>query len=299
MLEFKEITLKAMAEIRPLLEFQPFRSCDFSIGGIFMWREYFNLKYCIVDGMLIWTSDHLDNGLCYSFPVGSGDLKAAVDAIRKDAAERNIPLRFCSVPKEFIAQLSEAVGRPCEAAEHRQWADYLYPYENFLGYHGKKLVTQRNHCNRFKRDYPQYEYRRITPELLPEAKRFLTDNYERFLKDEPLAREDLIRSIESVDLFCELGYTGGLLSVDGRTVGLTVGDTAADTLYIQIEKALTEYAGVYPMLASLYAAQEAREELHYINREDDSGSEGLRHSKMEYRPIKLVTKYLLDFGAEK
>ena len=293
------MTVRAMAEIRPLLEFQPFRSCDFSVGGLFMWREFFKIRYCVTNRMLVWTSDHPETGLCYSFPVGDGDIKAAVDAIREDAAGRDIPLRFCGVPEEYLAQLSELVGRPCEATEYRKWADYLYPYSNFLGYHGKKLVTQRNHCNRFVRDYPQYEYKPITPELLPEAKRFLEENHERFLKDDPVAQEDLFRTAEAVELFFELGYTGGLLSVDGKTIGLTIGETVSDTLYVQVEKALTEYSGAYPMLAKLYAQQMAREGLDYINREDDSGDPGLMHSKMEYRPIKLIGKYIADFGPEK
>lgn len=263
-----------------------------------MWREYFKLSYAVEGGMLFWVSDHFEKGMHYSVPVGKGDLDEAIRLIRADARERNIPLRFCSVPDEAVGRLSESIGRPCESIECREWADYLYPYSNFLGYHGKKLVTQRNHCNRFQRDYPQYEYRVLTEETLPAAKAFLLDNREHFMKDDPLAKEDYARSIEALDCFEAMGYTGGLLTVDSKAIGLTFGEAIGDTLYVQAEKALTEYSGAYPMLAQLYARQMAREGLDYINREDDSGDPGLRRSKTEYRPIKLIGKYILDFGSE-
>lgn len=298
MLDFKELTVKAMADVRPLLEFQEFRSCDYSVGGMHMWRDHFRLLYCIKGDMLFWTSDYMDKGVSYGVPVGPGSLEAAVGEIRRDAAERHIPVRFCTVPGGSVGRLSELVGRPSENAVYREWADYLYPYSNFLGYHGKKLVTQRNHCNRFMREYPRYEYLALTPELAKEAKSFLVENRAHFMKDAPIAREDLIRSIEAFGLFSELGYSGGMLRVDGKTIGVTLGETIRDTLYVHVEKALSGYSGAYPMLARLYAEQMARDGLLYINREDDSDDPGLRWSKTEYRPITLIEKYTMDFGPE-
>lgn len=298
MLDLKELTAEGMAEIRPFLDFQSFRSCDLTIGGLYMWRELFGQLYAIRGDMLIGTAEYFEKGRCYSYPVGSGDFGAAIAAIRADARERGIPLRFCCIPEEGVGRLTEAVGRSAETTEYRDWADYLYPYSNFLGYHGKKLVTQRNHCNRFRRDYPQYEYMPLTDALIPEVRRFITDNIGSFMKDSPLSKEDYFRTLELLDHIGQFGFTGGVLSVDGAVVGVTIGETVGDTLFVHVEKALTSYSGAYPMLASLYATQMARDGLCYINREDDSGDPGLRRSKEEYRPCALIKKYVLDFGYE-
>jgi hypothetical protein len=295
MLEYKQFDHQAMAEIRPLLDLQEYRSCDYTVGGIYMWREFFRQAYAVKDGMLISSADYLDNGVCFGVPVGSGDLKAALEAVKADCAERKRPLRFCCVTEEGLAQLTETLGQPSKTIEYRDWADYLYPYENFLGYHGKKLVTPRNHCNRFMRDYPQYIYRAMDASMIGEAKRFLQENAPSFDKAAPLAKEEFIRAVEVLDHFELFGFSGGLLSVDGKTIGLSVGETIGDTLYVHIEKALTEFSGAYPMLAMLFAKQNASEKLLYINREDDSGDEGLRRSKTEYRPCCLIKKYVVCY----
>lgn len=295
MLQYKPFSAQAMAEIAPLIAKQPFRTCDYTIGGLFMWREYFRQLYTICDDMLISSAEYLDKGTCFSFPIGTGDTEKALSALKRDCDERGLPLRFCCVPEEAVGRLTEVLGRPSEIIDYPDWADYLYPYENFLGYHGKKLVTPRNHCNRFRREFPQYVYQPLCEKLIPEARSFLIGNAAVFDKEAPLAKEEYIRSVEVMDHFTEFGFTGGILTVDGRTVGVTIGEAVGDTLYVHIEKALTAYSGAYPMLALLYAAQNACDGLKYINREDDSGDEGLRHSKLEYRPCSIIKKYVVCY----
>ena len=64
-------------------------------------------------------------------------------------------------------------------------------------------------------------------------------------------------------------------------------------LIIHIEKALRDYPGAYPTVAQLFARTFADENVHYINREDDSGDLGLRKSKLNYLPVEIVDKYNL------
>ena len=298
MLDLKQFTPQAMVDIRPLLALQQYRSCDYSIGGIYMWREFFGEKYAVEDGMLICTVEYFDEGHCYTMPVGCGDLRSALMKIKRDAMERGLPFRFCSLTPKGLEELKAILGEPTQITEHREWADYLYPYENFLGYHGKKLVTPRNHCNRFVRDYPQYVYEAITMDNIEEATAFLAMKADCLEKTSPIAIEDHIRAVEVMSSYFEFGFIGGILKVDGITVGVTVGEIIGDTLYVQIEKALTDYSGAYPMLAQLFARQAQRPGVDYINREDDSGDEGLRHSKTEYRPCELIMKYTADFDIQ-
>ena len=260
-----------------------------------MWRDFFGEEYTVENDMLICTAHYFEEGFCYTMPVGTGSLSAALELIKADSCERNTPLRFCCVTEEGLAELTQILGKPKRVTEHRMWADYLYPIENFLGYHGKKLVTPRNHCNRFTRDNPQYVYEPIGSENLAEAKAFLEEKADGPQKESPIAVEDSKRAVEIMDYFEQFGFIGGILKVDDRVIGVTAGEIIGDTLYVQIEKALTLYSGAYPMLAQLFARQAERLGASFINREDDSGDEGLRKSKLEYRPCELIMKHTVEF----
>lgn len=91
-------------------------------------------------------------------------------------------------------------------------------------------------------------------------------------------------------LFEELDVCGGILKVSGQAVGFTVGEQVCDdTMVVHIEKALTEYEGAYTILNQQFVEHECRE-LTYVNREEDTGDEGLRKAKLSYRPVFMVEK---------
>jgi hypothetical protein len=83
----------------------------------------------------------------------------------------------------------------------------------------------------------------------------------------------------------------GYIDVGGTIVALAIGEVVSDTLYVHVEKARVDYAGAYQAIVSLFAKNALEEGTLYINREDDSGEERLRYSKMSYRPIRLIDKY--------
>jgi RimJ/RimL family protein N-acetyltransferase len=67
-------------------------------------------------------------------------------------------------------------------------------------------------------------------------------------------------------------------------------------LVIHVEKALTRYHGIYPVMYSGFVrlvAEQCGIPLKLVNREDDSGDEGLRNSKLQYKPCGMVRKYLV------
>ncbi|MBO4384571.1 MAG: DUF2156 domain-containing protein [Clostridia bacterium] len=295
MLDLKPFTSERMAGIRPLLDTQKYRTCDYTVGGLYMWRKYFDQLFAVEDDMLFISADYLDKGKCFAVPVGNGDLEKALSKISEYCLGSSVPLKFCCVTEKGLDELKSVLGEPRSVVEYRDWADYVYPYSNFLGYHGKKLVTPRNHCNRFMREFPDHEYENIDGSNVDKAKGFLVENAPILEKAAPLAKEEYLRAVEVMDRFVDFGFTGGMLSVGGKTVGVTVGEIVGDTLYVHIEKALREYSGAYPMLASLYAKQNENEKLLYINREDDSGDPGLRRSKLEYHPSEIITKYAVEF----
>ncbi|NLA86410.1 MAG: DUF2156 domain-containing protein, partial [Clostridiales bacterium] len=86
---------------------------------------------------------------------------------------------------------------------------------------------------------------------------------------------------------------GGALRVNDRIIGAAMGEIVGDTLFVHIEKSLTEFRGSYPMLVNQFAKMFATDDIAYINRAEDDGVEGLRITKMSYHPIEFLDKYVV------
>ncbi len=64
---------------------------------------------------------------------------------------------------------------------------------------------------------------------------------------------------------------------------------------MHIEKAFADVQGAYPMINQQFAEHEASG-YKYINREEDTGEEGLRKAKLSYDPVFLMEKGLVTEG---
>lgn len=80
------------------------------------------------------------------------------------------------------------------------------------------------------------------------------------------------------------------MKVGSQAVAFTVGERVCDdTMVVHIEKALTEYEGAYTMINQQFVEHECQD-MVYVNREEDTGDEGLRKAKLSYRPVFMVEK---------
>lgn len=290
-IDFQPITLEDAPKIAHMLEKQPFRTCDYTIGAIFQWRNYFNTYFAIRNGLLLQKANYPGECDCYAFPVGEGDMDEALSAIEADAAFRGIPLTFCCVPEEGLPILTARYGDRAQVDSHRDWADYLYNAEDLKTFPGKRYHGQKNHLNRFKRENPNYRYVPVTEENYIIARDFLRD-YKKYVPlTKVIQQEEMVRSQELLRDAIPLGQTAGYIESDGVVVALSVGEVVQDTLYVHVEKARLDYPGAYQTIVSEFAKAACKEDTRFINREDDSGEEGLRTSKLAYKPIALLPKY--------
>ena len=62
---------------------------------------------------------------------------------------------------------------------------------------------------------------------------------------------------------------------------------------MHIEKAFADIQGAYPMINQQFVEHEAAG-YRYINREEDTGEEGLRKAKLSYDPVFLMEKGLVS-----
>lgn len=294
MLEFKKVEAQDVKVMEQYLRHQEFRSCDFTVGAIFMWRDFFYSEYAVYDDMLIFKIAYPKRGISFTFPVGEGSTDKALDAIEEYVRANNIPLKLCTMPEKAMEFVKFRYKKKAEFITNRDWYDYIYKAEDLKHFKGKKYHRQRNHVNRFIRENPNHSYARIDENNIDKVKQFFDD---RFLPSDEAGkteRREAMRAREYLDNFYKFGHFGGVLEVEGEVVAFSLGEIIKDTLYIHVERANIEYHGTYQMIVREFARDCATEEILYLNREDDVGDPGLRKSKLAYRPIKLLKKYCSD-----
>lgn len=293
MLDFANITLETLKQYKQFTVPNHIKLCDYTPGCMALWGDYSSMQICIKNNMLFGIACY-DNALYYTLPVGDGSLDAALNEIEIDAKERNIPIRFCAIPKEYINVITTRFPSINRVGFEIKWSDYLYPYDNFCGYHGNALHGQRNHVNRFKKEHPNYAFIPMTSENIYFARQFMIENRSIFDKDVESAEAELNNLHKIFEAYEVLSLHGGFLMVEGRVLGFTIGEPCGDTLHVHVEKALTEFSGAYQVLAMCFAEHMKSDSLIYINRQDDAGDEGLRRSKETYKPCAMLEKYKLE-----
>lgn len=290
MLTFEPITADNILKSVDYFKYKVSRTSDYTIGAMYMWRDFYQTQFTIYDDMILYKVKFL-NRTSFTFPVGGGSITKAMTALKEYCKENNLPLWFCTVPEEAVSTLVNDFGGSVPSNPSRDWADYLYLAEDLANMAGRKFSGQRNHINKFKKLYPDYKYERITSKNLSRVEEFLKDYQQNHSKDASLAQEELARTLEVLNYLEQFNLPGAFIEVDGTIIALTIGEIVNDTLHCHIEKAVRDYPGSYQMIVKEFSTDMLQYGIKYINREEDVGDEGLRTSKLSYHPIQLLDKY--------
>lgn len=298
MLVFKPVTLDAIAEIKDFLRLQPYRTCDFSIGGIYMWASYFKYEYAIFRDTLFMkgVSETDVSELAFSLPLGALPMKEAIGILREYCHKINRELVLSAVPEGAMRELVREYS--CENYKLEDWTDYLYDGKLLATLPGTLYHKKRNHVSKFRREYPDAVYCRLDSSNIDKTLAFFETYRRQYDKWSPLYRNEMDMTEHVLKNFSRFHFLGAVLLIDDRVIGFTVGEVINDTLYVHIEKADKNFDGVYEALNMKFAEDvlATHPEVKYINREEDVGDEGLRKAKLSYHPVDLLGKYNLVFN---
>lgn len=291
-IEFKRPELKDKELMERYFQMQDTKSCEYTFANILLWCRFYNVVYAVVHDMLIFLSDDEGVEVSFAFPMGKKEnVKAAMDAILAWTEERNLEFYMHSISPEQFAQLEELYPGRFSIEYNRDDADYVYEREKLAALSGKKYHGKKNHVNKFKKLYPNWSYEKITPENREECFQMaLKWRHLNGCDEDEEKNDEMCVTLNALRLLEELGLQGGLLRADGEVVAFSIGEPLSrDTFVVHIEKAFPHVEGAYPMINQQFVLHET-EGFTYINREEDTGDEGLRQAKMSYRPVFLVEK---------
>lgn len=284
-MDYKKITLDDIEIISPFFNYNKSRICDFTVGGIFMWRDFFNTEYKIEQDSLFMRQYY--GGVRYYFLPLSKDVDFAFNLLIKN--EKNKEINFCVFPFDYLNLLKNK-DYTYDITEEIGFFDYIYNAKDLLTLSGKKYSAQRNLIHQFIRNYPDYEYIDINNKNVYLLKDFLKNGYQVRENATSFEMEEEKKVFEVLDNFDKYNFFGSYLKDKEQIIGFSLGEKMNDTVYVHIEKGNKQVKGAYQMLVNLFAKKYC-ENVNYINREEDMNDLGLKLSKQSYHPTDLLKKY--------
>lgn len=255
-MKFKPLTLQDIETIRPFYRMVKSQTCDFTVGGMFMWRDFYKMEYAIEDDTFFSRIKDQNNNVYYNIPIS----EEPDVAIRRLISCEEKALRFCTVPERYLHAFLNC-GRNTIISEQENFFDYLYCAADLVLLKGKKYNGQRNLINQFKRSVDTWGFEMIDSNSINHVKTFFYNTYLPLSKEGSFEHEENEKVIEVLDNFDTYGMVGGYLTADGKIVGFSINEIVGDTLYTHIEKADRQYKGAYQMLVNQSAITFAVDEV--------------------------------------
>ena len=285
-----DIGLKEM--LHPRLSLTHDGVSEFTFSGLYLFRDKYNYRVSRNGedgGFIISGIQKKPNGESKTFfmtPCSAPDFDTLDSLFKTHDYWKNISETVLTPVRNDLEE------RGIVLTEDRDNFDYLYNRSDLAELSGKKFHKKKNHVNNFLKSYPNHEQKPLTKSEIPAAFEILEKWRQDLLLRTGDEEGDYKSAKESLDEFDSLTLRGSIFYVDGKPVGYCLGESLARgrMFVVHFEKAVEEYKGVYQFVNQSFAASLPRF-FTLINREQDLGNEGLRQSKMTYRPCGFVKKY--------
>lgn len=296
-LHFHRLTFNSLPLIMPYLQRAGSRSCDYTIGGIYMWIDYFKYHYCIYNHTLLIKGVAEDDvkRTAFSLPLGDMPLDECVKLLKSYCRQQEIPLVFSAITDEHIDDFRSL--HPKEITKLDHWSDYVYDAEKLATLAGNKLKKKRNHVNKFLATYPDHHIATIDSSNLNDVRQFF-DQLCSAKDDNGMAGYERNQTRKVLSDYCHFAniFEGIALYVDSRIVAFSIGEINGRTLHVHIEKTDHSFDGANEFINMAFVQyMRSPHDFDMVNREDDAGDDGLRQAKESYHPALLLKKYNVVF----
>lgn len=287
MLEFHDTAIEDRENICNILEKHKCKTLEYNFTTLFIWQKIYDIQIAEENEMFF--SRTGKEKVSFLFPAAD-DCEKALQMLEKYCNKENIPMNFHCLIKEQKEILEKMYPKKYNFKEARDSGDYIYKSETLANLKGKKLSSKRNHINRFVQNNPEWRYEFITESNIHDAVA-MHEKWCAQAEDKPGLFEESIAVREAFKYYDELKLSGGILYVGNDAVAFSIGDKLNDsTFLVHIEKAFADIQGTYPMINKQFVINNCNG-YEFINREDDTGDEGLRKAKLSYQPHEIAEKF--------
>ena len=220
-------------------------------------------------------------------------MKRALAALYQYSQERGVPFRLYNVTPEYFAQMEAWYPGRFRIEYDEDSADYVYESEKLCTLAGKKLHGKAQPHHKFKSLYEgRWSYETMSDDNLEECFQMaLKWRNQNGCDDDPEKNSEMCGDAQFPAPFQRAGADrrdppGGT----GRSWPSPSGSPSVPThLSCTLRRRSRTCRGAYTMINQQFVEHECMD-YKYVNREEDTGDEGLRRAKRSYRPVFMVEK---------
>ena len=283
--------------------------CDASLGNLFLLKDRYDIKLNKRNGYILREYNYSDSIHGYSFPISFMNSNFVLQDyflfITENLQRTDIPLCLFTnkqktdfdefLEKEYPFYKIDWKTNPADS-------DYIYLRKNLAELSGQKFQKKRNHILKFYKMFANVSFtffnktnftKKLYNDFMKVAEEWVQEQITKSDFSEIKIYEKEKESVEqAISNISNFDYSGGIVYINGVPGAITLASKISDSvLDIHYEKCLQEYAefGGYSVINNLFVKNNSSFE--YINREEDLGIEGLRKSKLSYKPEFILEKY--------
>ena len=307
--EFSPFLLSDRSRLEPVLSSADYHISEYSFTNLYMWRNYYKLRWAIIDDIFFLVADTNSNisNKFYAFPPicqNESDWKTALQNLRTWSQTNGLPLSINRVPDGVVEKINNVphndenlqnrIHTQIQIHPDRDNWDYVYLHTDLSDLPGKTYANFRKTMNFFKKAN-HWHYEPIVPAIRSQILQLQTEwcDIHACEESESLSQEDQAIH-EILTQWDTLNLLGGTLFVEDRIVAFTIAEKLnPTTIVIHVEKADPSFRGVYECLVQELSSL-LPENITFINREQDLGEISLRQAKERYHPHHMVQKSIIE-----
>lgn len=289
--QFKRVSLSDRTVLeKMILSLEPC-SCEMNFFNIFTWEHAYDTHWGVIDGFPVIWFRNVDIIL---FPGGKNPEKDPPVTFLKELIgkmhQAGFPVFLNQVPADYLQRHPEYQEYFHARQVADEYGEYIHQVEKLIALKGRKLGKKKNLISQFRRLYPDYEVKPYSADQIPlcrELARKWSSVHERNLSE--LHEENaLSRCFEASD---PLGVEGICLYAGGELAAFSLWTRLnSDCCDEHYEKANPEFKGS-AQVVNYETMCAMNRNYQYVNREQDLGMEGLRHSKNSYAPDMILRNW--------
>lgn len=277
---------------KKLWNYQP-QASEYNFTNLFMWKEYFKLKFSVLDQWLLILSEADPEHPYFFQPVGPGN-RAAIVYYMLSWLQKNYPAADPVIKRADQRLIDEIQNdQKLGYTADRDYFDYIYNTRDLIHLKGQKYHSKRNHLKQFYNKY-EYTYKNLNIGTIDACKQI----EEKWCKHKGyLEKKQIQTECEAIMLllnsYQSLKIPGGIIYINEKPVAFAIGELLnQDMAVIHIEKADQKIKGLYQLINQKFCEKNWGN-ITFVNREQDLGLKGLRKAKKSYYPAFLAEKYII------